>query len=126
MDVNLISSALLSAFVVATTYALFVYLRGRIALDPRSALSQHIIVRFASPEELAHFHEQHVQAVLVLANAALAVYARELQVALAEKRPSEAAAYPPPPPGFRSLSEVQTVAAPLLALPFNPERNSVE
>jgi hypothetical protein len=100
---HLVGAVVISGFLALNVLAMYLYLRRRIALDPRSASNHAIAHRFDSVDELREFHAQEHAAVGARANAALGRYQRAMASELAAMDPMQATKFPQPARRFENL-----------------------
>src|SRR5690349_12928931 len=110
MDIGtVISAGLLSSFLAVTVYCTYGCLRGRVTLDRCGAKSHALVARFASAQELAHFHREHAAALRSAGDAALVIYAREFHAELARHSPARTRVYRTPDTRMHSVDAAQPV-----------------
>ena len=100
---HVVGAIVISAFLALNVVAMYLYLRRRVSLDPRSEINHAINARFDSTDELHDFHEQEIASVNARADAALGRYKQELAGAVAAMDPIHASKYASP---NRSFSEI--------------------
>ncbi len=99
----LVGAAVLSLFVVANLYAMYLYLRRHLALAPGSTVNHAITARFDSPAEIDTFHAQADAETHARANAALGRYQQIFQQEREKLDPLHARHYPTPDKTFAEL-----------------------
>lgn len=100
---HFVGAVVISGFMALNVLAMYLYLRRRLSLDPRSETNHAITHRFDSVEELREFHSQEHAAVSARANAALGGYRRAMAKELAAMDPEKAKNYPQPTRRFEDL-----------------------
>lgn len=100
---HLTGAVVICAVIPLSVLAVYLYLRRRISLDPRSETNHAIAQRFDSVEELHEFHRQEQAAVRAKANAALQRYHRAFSRERAAMDPAKASGYPVPNKSFDDL-----------------------
>ena len=100
---HLVGAIVISGFLALNVLAMYLYLRRRMALDPRSSNNHAITHRFDSVDELREFHAQEHAAVVARANAALGRYHRAMARELVSMDPKRAEKYPQPTRRFEDL-----------------------
>ncbi len=100
---HLTGAVVISAFMALNVLAMYLYLRRRISLDPRSETNHAIAHRFDSTDELREFHVQEAAAVRAKANAALQRYRQAMSREMTSMDPAKASAYPVPHHSFEDL-----------------------
>lgn len=98
-----VGAAVISSFMALTVLAMYLYLRRRLSLDPRSGTNHAVVHRFDSVDELREHHAQEQAAVRARANQALARYRLAMANELAGMEPKRAERYPQPTCRFEDL-----------------------
>lgn len=101
--VNVVGAGVLSLFVVANIFAMYLYLKRHLSLAPGSEMNHAITSRFDSQAEINAYHDQADAETHAGANAALGNYQQIFQHERALIDPQRAALYPTPSKQFSEL-----------------------
>lgn len=101
--VQFVGGGVLSLFVVANIFAMYVYLVRHLSLAPGSEMNHAVTGRFDNPAEIDAYHAQADAETHAQANAALTSYQQIFQHEKNKLDPARAAQFPTPSKSFTDL-----------------------